>query len=166
MGKPELGGKPEPLGDPLRDLAVPREDRNVHLRRLGEATLNGLGQLFRRRAREEAGDGSDEDRGKLRPVSEVEALQLSTERDLVAPRRRQQVAVGVAADVAEQRLMIDGAAHGLVEARGVGHPHRENTGPQRKVSRMPGGEVSRVGQRHQKVSTSNGRCAISFARGH
>jgi hypothetical protein len=68
------------------------------------------------------------------------------------------VAVGIASDVAQERLMINGAAHGVVEARGVSHSHRQNAGAQRKISRVPGGEIGRIGERHQEVSTSNCRC--------
>jgi hypothetical protein len=85
---PQLDGKAEPLRNPLRDLAVTRQDGDVHLRSLGQPAPHSLGELVGRRTREEARDGSDEDCGKLRLVAEVQTLELAAERDLIAPRCR------------------------------------------------------------------------------
>ncbi len=141
--------------DPLRDLAVPRENGNVHLRALGKTAFHRLGQFLRRRAGELSRDGPDEDFDEFRPVTHVDVMKLSAQGDLIAPSRRQQVRVGIAPDKAQQCLMIDGAACKLVEARNFGEPHRQNAGSQREIPRVPRGQVRCIGQRHQKVSASN-----------
>ena len=73
--------------------------------------------------------------------------------------------VGIASDIAEQGLMIDVAAIMFVEARNLGKPHRQHAGPQREIPRLAGGQVRCIGQRHQKIGTSNGgHLAISQHR--
>jgi len=64
--------------------------------------------------------------------------------------------IGIAADVTQQRLMPDGAAHLIVEARRVRDPHAQHTGSQCEVSRMTRGQVSGISERHQKVSAPDG----------
>jgi hypothetical protein len=144
--------------DPEMDGLLSRQDRNVHLRGLGEAALHRLRQLLRRCVRDGTRDGSDEHRDEFRPVAHVDAMQVPPQRDLVAPRGRQQVGVGVAADITEERLMVDRAPCGLVELRDVRQAHRQHARVQGKVSRVPRGEIRRVRQRHQEVRASNRRC--------
>ena len=106
----DLVRKTDPLRDPLRHLAVAGQNGNAHLHGLGKAPLDRLGQFRGRRVGEGARDGADDRLGELRLVADVDALKVPAQRDLVAERRRQQVGVGIAADVAKQRLVIDVAA--------------------------------------------------------
>ena len=73
------------LRDPLRDLAVPGQDGDVHLRALGKAALHRLGQLLRRRAGKLSRDGADEELDEFRPVAHVDVMELAAKGDLVAP---------------------------------------------------------------------------------
>jgi len=96
-------------------------------------------------------------------------MELTAQSDLVTPVRRQQVRIGVAADVAQQRLMIDAAAGVPVEPRDICKPHPQHAGSQRKVSRVSCGQVGRIGERHQEISASNrgsrhSLCPRSYAR--
>ena len=142
----------------LRHLAVPGQDRDVHLRALGKAALHRLCQLLRRRAGELSRQCADEEFDEFRPVAHVDVMELAAKGDLVAQCRRQQVGVGIAADVAQQRLVIDAAACVLVEPRDLRKPHRQHAGAQREIARVTGGQVGRIGQRHQKISASNWWC--------
>ena len=153
----DLIGETDPLGDPAGDLAVAGKNWNAHLHGLGKTLLDRLGQLRRRRIREGARDGTDNRLGQLRLVADVDALQVPAQRDLIAKRRRQQMGIGIASDVTQQRLVIDVAALMLVEARDLGQPHSQYAGSQRKIPRMAGCQVGRIGQRHQEVSASNHR---------
>ena len=49
--------------------------------------------------------------------------------------------------------------------RGLGEPHRQHAAPQRKIARLAGGKVGRIGERHQKISAPNRCChfALSIA---
>ena len=47
--------------------------------------------------------------------------------------------IGIAPDITKQRLMINVAARIDVEVSGLGQPHGQHTGSQRKISRMSGG---------------------------
>ena len=53
--------------------------------------------------------------------------------------------VGVAADIAQQRLMKDHAALVGVEAQFLGKAHRQHARPQRKIPRLAGRQVGRIG---------------------
>ena len=53
-------------------------------------------------------------------------MKLAAKRDLVTPVRRQKVRIGIAADVAQQRLVIDAAAGVLVEPRDIRKPHPQH----------------------------------------
>ena len=54
--------------------------------------------------------------------------------------------------------MIDAAACVLVEPRNVGEPHPQQAGSECEVSGMTRGEVRRIGERHQKIGSSNLWC--------
>ena len=153
--------KTEPRSDPLRDFAVAGEDRHADVHGVGEALLDGLRQFRRRRVREHAREGADESLEDLRMAAHVDQRQILAKRDLVAERRRQQMGVGIAPDVAEQGLMIDVAALFKVETGGVGQPHRQHARAQRKIPRLTGGEVGRIGQRHHEISAANRCCRHS-----
>ena len=103
---------------------------------------------LRARARMRASASSD-------LAAHVGAGQLGAQRDFIAPRRGKQMRVGVAADIAQERLMIDAATHVLVELGDIGQPHAQHAGPQRKISRVARGQVGRIGQRHQKIGAPN-----------
>ena len=77
--------------------------------------------------------------------------------DLVTPVRCQEMRVGIAADVAQQRLVIDAAARVLVEPRDLRKPHPQHAGAQREIPRVTGGQIGRIGQGHQKIGASNCR---------
>ena len=79
-------------------------------------------------------------------LADVDPLQVAAKSDLIAEGRRQQMGVGIASDVAQQRLMVDAAARIDVQARDLGQPHRQYTGPQRKIPRVTGGQVRRIGE--------------------
>ena len=125
---------------------------------LGKAALDRLRQFLGRGAGELSRNGADEDLDELRPVAHVDVMQLAAQGDFVAPGRRQQMRVGIASDVAQQRLMIDVAPRAFVEARDLRKPHRQHAGSQREIPRMAGGQIRRIGQRHQKIGASNCRC--------
>ena len=145
------------LRDPLRDLAVSGQDGNVHPGRFRQATLHGLCQLLRRRAGELPCQRANEDADELVPVADVDVVELSAKNDFVAPGLREKVCVGIASDVAQQRLMIDLALHISIEAGDVREPHRQHTRPKREIPRMPGREIRGVSHRHEKVCAPNRR---------
>ncbi len=74
----------DPLGDPLRDLAVAGENRNAHLQRFGETLLHGLAELLRRHVGEDAGEGADKGRGEFRMAAHVDEGEILAKGDLVA----------------------------------------------------------------------------------
>ena len=88
-------------------------------------------------------------------VAEVGDREVLAQRDLVAERGGEQVGVGVAADVAQDRLVIDLAPLVGVEAQRIGEPHREHAGSEREVPRLAGGQVGRIGEDHHEVGTAN-----------
>jgi ParB family chromosome partitioning protein len=63
--------------------------------------------------------------------------------------------IGIAADIAQQRLMIDAAAHILIEPGDIGKPHPQHAGTQRKIARVTGGQIGRIGQSHQEIVAPN-----------
>jgi hypothetical protein len=130
----DLVRKTDPLRDPLGDLAVAGQNRNADLHGLGKAPLNRLGQFRRRRVRKGARDGAGNRFNELRLVANVDALKVAAKGDLVAKRRRQQVGVAIASDIAKQGLVINIAALMVVEARGLGQPHPQQAGSQREIS--------------------------------
>ena len=67
-------------------------------------------QLFGRRASELSLQRADQEFDKFRPVADIDVMKFAAKGNLVTPMRRQQVGVGVAPDVAQQRLVIDAAA--------------------------------------------------------
>ena len=131
------------------------EDRDADLDRLGKALLHRLLQLVGRQVGEDAGEGADEDRPELGMAAEVGDREVLAERDLVAEGGGEQVGVGVAADVAQDRLVIDLAPLGGVEAQRRGEPHREHARAKREIPRLAGGEVGGIGEHHHEVGTSN-----------
>jgi hypothetical protein len=46
----------------------------------------------------------------------------------------------------------------VVEARHIGEPHCQHAGSEREIPRLAGGEIGRIGKRHQKIGASNCRC--------
>src|SRR5436189_156718 len=94
IGERRLVAAARALGDPLRDLAMTGQNWNVHLRTLGEAALDFLGQFLRRGAGKLSCDRPDEDFDELRPVAHVDVMQLTAQGDLVAPGVREQMRVG------------------------------------------------------------------------
>ena len=106
------------------------ENGNARVQGFADAPLDRRGEL-RRSVREGAGDGPGDRFDELGVVAEVDAGEILAEGDLVADRRRQEVGVGVTADIAKQGLVIDIAALMIVETRGLGEPHRAdwNTEP-------------------------------------
>ena len=154
----ELVRKTDPRPDALRHLAVAGENGNAHVQRIGETALDEPVEVSRRRIGEDAIQRADKGFDELRMVAEVDAGEVLAHGDLIAKRRRQEVRVGIAADIAKQGLVVDIAALMIVEARSLGEPHRQHAAPQRKIPRLTGGQVRRIGQRHQKVSASNCRC--------
>ncbi len=151
--------KADPFGDTLGDFAMSGQNGHADLHGFRKPPLNRLRQLRGRRIREGARDGADDCFREFRFVADVDALKVAPECDLVAKCRRQQMTVCVAADIAKKRLMIDVTPNGIVKVQEIGKPHAQHTGAQRKVPRVPSGQVRRIGQRHQKVRTP--RC-----RGH
>src|SRR5258708_4247872 len=91
--------------------------------------------------------------------AQFDAGKIAAKRDFIAKRRREQMRVRIASDVAEHRLVIDVAALLEIEARGVCKPHRQHARPQRKLSRLTSGEVRRVGQRDHEVGATDCRCS-------
>jgi hypothetical protein len=148
-------GKADALRDPLGDFAMAGKNGNARLQRLANTALDGCGELRERRVREGAGDGANDRLGEFRMVAEIDAGKIPSKRDLVADCRSQQMGVGIASDIAKQRLVIDIAALAVLEAGHVGQPHRQHARPHGKIARLACGEVRRVGQRHQKLSASN-----------
>jgi hypothetical protein len=65
--------------------------------------------------------------------------------------------VGIAPNVAQQRLVIDVAALVNIEPGGFREPHRQHAGAQRKIPGLAGRQIRRIGQRHQKISASDRR---------
>ena len=116
----------DPFGDPLRDLTVTGQNRDVDLWPLGEAALDLLCQFLRRRAGKLSCNGPDKDFDEFGSVAHVDVMKLAAQGDLVAPGVRQQMRVGIASDVAQQRLMKDAATHLLVKTRDVREPHRQH----------------------------------------
>ena len=49
--------------------------------------------------------------------------------------------------------------------RSIGKPHPQHAGAQREIARVTGGQIGRIGQRHQKISASNCWCRHSLPRG-
>src|SRR5262249_25595183 len=101
--------------------------------------------FLRRSVRIFSRDGSDKDLDEFRPVPHVDVMELPAKGDFIAPSCRQQVGVGVAADVTQKSLMIDAAARFLVKLRNLREANRQHTRAQREIARMTGGEVSRIG---------------------
>ena len=112
-------------------------------------------QLVGRQVGEDAGEGADEDRPELGMAAEVGDREVLAECDLVAEGGGEQVGVGVAADVAQDRLVIDLAPLGGVEAQRRGEPHREHARAKREIPRLAGGEVGGIGEHHHEVGASN-----------
>ena len=106
----DLLRKTDALRDPLRNLAMAGQNRNAHLQSFGKALLDGIGQFRGRRVGEQAREGANEGFDDFRVAAHVDAGKILAKGDLVAKRRRQQVGVGVASDVAKQGLVIDIAA--------------------------------------------------------
>lgn len=127
-------GKTDALRDPLGDLAVAGEDRHADVQCVGESLLDGVGQLGRRRVGKQTGEGADEGIDDVRVAAHIDAAEILAKRDLVAECRCEQMGVGVASDVAQQGLVIDLAAHVLVEAHHIGKPHGQHAGPQGKIA--------------------------------
>src|SRR5262249_12378416 len=155
-------GQTDTLRDPLRDLAVPGQDGDIDLRALSKATLDRLLQLFRRRTRKLSFQCANQELDEFRPIAHVDVMELAAQSDLVTPVRRQQVRIGVAADVAQQRLVIDAAAGVLVEPCDICKPHPQQAGAQREILRVTGGQIGRVCKGHQKIGASNLWCRHSL----
>ena len=153
----DLIGKTDPLSDPTRHLAMAGQNRHPDLHGLGKAPLDRFGQSRGSRVREVAGNGADNRFGQFGFVADVDALKVAPQCDLVTERRCQQMCIGIAADVTQQGLVIDAAARFGIEAGDFGKTHRQHAGSQREIARMPGSEIGRVSQRHQKVGTPH-RC--------
>jgi hypothetical protein len=94
---------------------VPGQDGDVDLRALGKAALHRLFQLVRRRTGKLSLQSADQEFDEFRPVAHIDVMELAAKGNLITPMCRQQVRVGIAADVAQQRLVIDAAAWVLVE---------------------------------------------------
>jgi hypothetical protein len=110
-------------------------------------------------------DRPDKDFDEFGSVAHVDVMKLAAQGDLVAPGLRQQMRVGITSNVAQQRLMKDATARVLVETRDVREPHRQHAGSKRKIPRMPGCEVGRVGERHQKIRAPNRRYRHWLSKG-
>ena len=89
----------------------------VALLTAGDALRGSCGfcELLGRSVRVFSRDGSDKDFDEFRSVAHVDVMELPAKGDLIAPGCRQQVSVGVAADVTQKSLMIDAAARFLVK---------------------------------------------------
>ena len=77
----------------------------------------------------------------------IDAGKIMPKRELVAEQRRHRVRVGVAADVAQQRLIVDVAHRVVVQPERLAQSHRHHTGAERRLQRLPHPQVGGNGQR-------------------
>ena len=138
---PDLFGQAEPLADPLSDLAMRREDRPNDRGRLGEPRFDRLLLRHWLEVVVEPLESLDEDPSQLRAIAHVEPDEVLAQCNLVTEETRQEIGVGVAADVAQHRLMVGVAPVLLGKSRKVGNPHREHTGSEGEVAGVAGGKV-------------------------
>ena len=94
--------------------------------------------------------------GELRLVAHVDAGKVLAKGDLVAERRRQQVGVGIAADVAKQGLMIDIAA--LIDRRG--RQPRPAASPARRIAAQNLATDRWPGRSHRPAPSRNRRVEL------
>ena len=153
----DLVGKTDTLGDAARHFAMAGQNRHADLHGLGKAPLDRFGQSRGGRVGEGAGNGADNRFGQFGFVADIDTLKVAPQCDLVTERRCQKMCIGIAADVTQQGLVIDAAARFDIEAGDFGKTHRQHAGSQGEIARMPGCEIGRVSQRHQKVGTPH-RC--------
>src|SRR4051794_14581568 len=83
---PDILRQANPPGDPLRDLTMAGQDRNIDLRALGKATFDRLGQFVGRCAGKLSGNGADEDLDEFGSVTDIDMMKLPAQGDFVAPR--------------------------------------------------------------------------------
>ena len=88
-----------------------------------------LREISRRRLREDPVQRQDEGFDQFLVASHDGAGQVLAHGDLVAKGRHEQMRVGIATDIAQERLVIDIAALVLAEARGFGDPHCQDAAP-------------------------------------
>ena len=81
---------------------------------------------------------------------------VAVELDLVAEQRRHRMAVGIAADMTEERRPVDGEHVGAAEPERLAEPHREHAGAQRIVHRLADGKVGRQRQRRDDLGAADG----------
>ena len=94
-----------------------------HRERLRHRDLDRLGLRVRLKIVVKPLEGLHEDPAQFRTVAHVETDKILAERDFVAEGGRQQVGVGVAADIAQHGQMIGIAPILFRNARKLGDPH-------------------------------------------
>jgi len=80
---------------------------------------------------------------------------LAAERDLVADDRREHVGLGVAADIAQQRLVVDLAKLAFAQATEIAQPHRQHARAQRELERLAHPQVGRQRERGHKLGQAD-----------
>src|SRR5207249_3050038 len=84
---------------------------------------------------------------KLRRLARIDRRVVGANVELVAEERSQGLTLGIAADVAEERLVVDLAQLVRSQPRGVGEPDGEHARAQRELERLPHPQVRRERQR-------------------
>src|SRR2546422_1013886 len=77
--------------------------------------------------------------------------------DLVAEERREGVRFGVAADVAEQRLVVDVAQLAWTQAELLAEPDRQHAGGEGMLDRLAHAEVGRERERRHQLGQADDR---------
>ena len=146
----------QPLGEPLRDLAVPGERIARHALRGADPAHDAERLEQRRRAVVRGADVPREHAQYLGQLARIDGREVAPQRQLVAEQRREHVRVRVAADVAQQRLVVDLRKLRIVEAERFTEPHADGARPQCERHRLPHREIGRERQRRDHLGQPDG----------
>ncbi len=139
-------GEPQLLTKLPRDACVV-SDHGVHLAVAREHELETHAEAVQRRVA-----GSDQSEGCSRSAEvRVVPVLVGLQRDVVSEPLGLLVCVGVAADVNEQRGVVDGAAFAIVEADSIGDAQGDDALAQDVLHRLPEAEVDAERQRRDEL---------------
>ena len=74
-------------------------------------------------------------------TTRIDAGKVTPQRELIAEQRGHRVGVGVAADVAQQRLIVDVAQRVVVQAKRLAQSHRHHAGAERRIQRLAHAQI-------------------------
>ena len=137
----------EPLRQGPRDRRVPG-DHPVEIVAAGDRELEPHPDAVQRRV---AAPDQRHHRGDRAHAPKVAVVLGGLERDVVAEPLRLLVRVGVAADVDEQRRVVDGGALGLLEPDPVGEPQRDHALAQHVLHRLAEAEIDAERERRDEL---------------